>query len=406
MSSFLIPGEQAARTFQQTHRCTFTIELKRKDPFVLYLRLTPTQTISIINGAPVQLIIGAPRVNPQTISFRLYDIENSSFWINRTFTSDRENLPCEELDPNLPNITSCLIRAREAQIALFDWTMRCLHTEVVPLENSHHLFDAWLRNTRTSSNVYPQTLSEEEKLNIGFPIKFGQLRDKPSFWYMNMPFIEEAGPDPYVLSTNRSSGSISLSQYLSQGKHGYYQENLLAIELYKCFTTHVELFLSPRLTDNTELTDFVVAYRGVVVLIESKATAPYEEGPRKISSVERSLTRNVKKAFQQLLRARDIVTGNPNFIENRTLADYCMHFDHLVCVCIVDDAFMINAHSLAVSLAQISIAFPSPYILELEDLLGILTYAGSKDAIMETFLKLSYSDLPEGQIPLFRLGFE
>lgn len=150
MSDFLIPSARAVVELQRTHERTFAIELKGNEPFVLYLRLTPTQTLSIINGAPLELVIGSPVLQPNTISIRLNDILDVPFWISRIFSTDEDGI---DLLSSLPYMSHQLANATRRQIALFDWNARCIHTEIVSITKPTQPFHTWVESSQTTQAV-------------------------------------------------------------------------------------------------------------------------------------------------------------------------------------------------------------------------------------------------------------
>lgn len=405
MSSFLIPSIQAVTELRRTHERTFAIELKQGEPFILYLKLTPTQTLSIINGAPIDLIIGSPLVQPNTISFRLHDVVGAPFWISRKFAPTMNANHATDLVTGLPFISQQLAQASSTQIGLFDWDTKCIHTEVVPISRPDKSLHEWIETHQATQSL---VITNDQKLEYGYVLRLGPLVSRPDFWYTNIAFQENVGDKPYLVSTNKYSDSLRTSEYLEEGKHGYYQEHFLTVELAKYFRAGVDLFISPRTHGKTELTDFVIAAHGVIILIESKASSPYEGVPRNVDTVERALTRLVRKAFEQLYKAREVVTENPLSLADARLSEKCARATAVVSICIVDDALMINAHSLAVSLRQLGKPARglTPCILEIEDFFGLLAHFQSTRHLIDVLMQLSQSVPPDAEMPLLHIGFE
>lgn len=404
MSAFLIPSARAAAELQRTHERTFAIELKGNEPFVLYLKLTPTQTLSVINGASVDLVIGSPVGQPNSISFRLNDVVEAPFWISRTFEPNKNTDPVADPYSGLPYISEQLAQAPQAQIGLFDWNTRCVHTEFVSISKPKQSLREWAEACWKAKTV---RVEDGEGLDQGYVLNFGPFVTRPDFIYTNLAFKDNVGDKPYLVSTNKYSDHLYTSEYLEEGKHGYYQEYLLSVELTKYFQSGVDLFISPRTRDEAELTDFLIAAYGVVVLIESKASRPYEGIPRKSSTVERSLTRLVHKAFEQLQNAQRVVTENPTLLKDTRLREYCTRAPIVVSICIVDDALMINPRSLKISLNQLgeSIEDMGTYILEFEDFFGLLAHSQSAQHLIDLLIHLSRNIPPHAVIPLLHIGF-
>ena len=201
--------------------------------------------------------------------------------------------------------------------------------------------------------------------------------------------------------------SHPVHENVASSKHGYYQEHFLAVELAKHFREGVDFFISPRNRTKTELTDFVIAAYGVIILIESKASSPFDGVHRNVNTVERALTRLIRKAFEQLYTVRKVVTANPLLIADYRLSEKCARATAVVLICIVDDALMINAHSLTASLRQLGKLREeqTPYILEIEDFFGLLAHSQSRKHLIDLLMKLSQSVPPNAEIPLLHIGF-
>jgi hypothetical protein len=402
MSAILIPGMQAAAELRRTHERTFAIELKENDPFVLYLKLTPTQTLSVINGASIDIIIGSPVIQPNTVTFRLNDVIGAPFWISRTLEPYSISDYNAEMFSGLPYICKHLAAATHAQVALFDWNTRCIHTEVVAVAKPQQSLLAWAKACRTSQEV-----KAGRELECGYVFSLMPLVTRPDFIYTNIAVKENLGDKPYLVSTNKYSDWLYTSGYLEEGKHGYYQEIIMSVELAKYFRAGVDLFISPRLRGEAELTDFIIAAHGVIVLIESKASSPFVGTPRKPNTVERSFTKLIHKAFEQLLTAQRVITENPALLEDQRLFELCVRATEVVSICIVDDALMINPRSLKTSLNDLHQSFEKrqPYILELEDFFGLLAHSKSAKLLIGEFTRLARSLPPDADIPLFHIGF-
>lgn len=155
-----------------------------------------------------------------------------------------------------------------------------------------------------------------------------------------------------------------------------------------------------------ELTDFLIAMNGAVVLIESKASSSYMGKPHKATTVERSLTRRVHKAFKQLQNAQLVITEEPSLLADTRLYEHCVRAETVVSICVVDDTLMINPRSLMISLAQLgtSIEEIGMYILEIEDFFGLLTYSQSTQQLINLLVDLS-RNIPSQGVPLFNIGF-
>lgn len=230
---------------------------------------------------------------------------------------------------------------------------------------------------------------------------------RPEFIYTNIAVKENLGDKPYLVSTNKYSDWLYTSGYIEEGKHGYYQEIIMSVELAKYFRAGVDLFISPRLRGEAELTDFIIAAHGVIVLIESKASSPFVGTPRKPNTIERSFTRLIRKAFEQLLTAQQVITENPALLVDQRLFELCVRATEVVSICIVDDALMINPRSLKTSLNDLheSIEKMRPYILELEDFFGLLEHSKSAKHLINEFTRLARSIPPDADVPLFHIGF-
>lgn len=404
MSDILIPSMRAAAELRRTHERTFAIELKEDDLFILYLKLTPTQTLSVINGAPVDIVIGSPMIQPNTVSFRLHDVIGAPFWISRTLEPYNVNDHTTKVFSNLPFISKHLIAAARVQVGLFDWNIRCIHTEIVNVLKPQQPFQEWIKEASTLQAAY---VKDGQELEYGYVLSLMPFLTKPNFTYTNIAIKENLGDKPYVVSTNKYSDSMYTSGYLEEGKHGYYQELMLSVELAKYFRAGVEFYISPRLLNGEELIDFVIVADGVIVLIESKASSPYEDAPRKPNTIERSFTRLIRKAFGQLQIAQQVIKQHPALLEDGRLFEFCAQAKEVASICIVDDALMINPRSLKTSLNDLHRSFEELgiYILEIEDFFGLLEHSDSTKHIVKELARLARSILPDMDVPIFHLRF-
>jgi hypothetical protein len=400
MCAYMIPGRLAAAELNRIHSMTFAVEFAANNIVNLLLKLTPTKTLSIINGAPMEIIIGSPVLQPDSISFRLLDVIGAAFWISRDFPSN--NIKNEVY--GLPHFAEALSQVTAAQVALFDWSTVCLHTELVPVRKPEQSLENWAGDCRMSDAV---PTKDDEKLDFGYVIGLGPFANKPVSRYTNLTFKENVGEKPYVVSTNKYSDYLTVADYVDEGRHGYFQEYMICAELAKRLRTGVDLFISPRTTDGTELTDFAIAAPGAIALIESKASCPFEGTPRRAGAVERSLTASVRKAFEQLHRAHDIIARAPETIADERLRLYADADPKIVSICIVDDALMINKRSLTASLTQLGGLSSSDrtYILDLEDFFGLLRHSRSADDIVRFLRRLARSVPICSCIPVVNIEF-
>lgn len=402
--ALLIPGIQAVLELKRTHERTFAIEPREDEPFVLYLKLTPTQTLSIINGAPIGLVIGCPAVEPNTLSFTLHDVVGTPFFISKTWNSNSKNSQLSEAALGLPPMFEQLAQASQIQIGLFDWNIKCVYTEIVQILKPKQSVEEWIDKCLSTNFSH---IPKNQVLEYGYSLELGPLSQKSATTYKNYNLIDKLGDKPYVLTTNKYTDHLSVTRYLEEGKHGYYQEHVLTTIITRYFQSGGNLFISPRTRTNIELADFVIADHGTIVLIESKASRPYEGTPRKPRTVESSFTRLISKAFEQLHRAKEVVAQNPAFVEDIKLREYCESFTNVICICIVDDAWMINARMLEESLniGGKEMKGIGVYILEIEDFFGLLANSPSTESLIKFLLQLSMRPPSNGSVPLFNIGF-
>lgn len=400
----IIPGREPALELQRTHKRTFAIEQRENESLILYLRLTPTQTLSIVNGAPIDLVIGSPKLQPSTLTFRLNDVIGSPFWISRRLKSNPKTGQMSEFNPGLPSLFQELAQSTIIQVGLFDWNTKCVHAECVQITKPKQSLHEWLEKC-VSAQV--EQVEKEHELEYGYTLSLGPLSEKPDFIYLDYAFRGKIGQNPYIVSSNKHSDHLSISRYLTEGMHGYYQEHVLATEIAKCFQPGINLFISPQTKNNTELTDFVISEHDTIVFIESKASRPYEGNPRKMRTVESSFTRLIHKAFEQLQRAKEVAIHTPELIEDINLRKSCADHKNIIGICIVDDAWMINPSLLKTTLNKDcpETRDMGTYIIEIEDLFGLLARSRTTSVLIDFLLQLAKRIPCNGGIPLFNLGF-
>ena len=183
--AYILPGRQAALELQRTHERTFAIEPKENEPFILYLKLTPTQTLSVINGAPIELVIGSPVIQPNTLTFTLNDVIGSPFWISRTLESNQNARQISEVFSGLPRIFEQLAQASQIQVGLFDWDTICLHAECVQISRPKQSLGEWIERCLSSQAVQ---VEKGQELEHGYVLSLGPLSEKPDFIYIDLAF--------------------------------------------------------------------------------------------------------------------------------------------------------------------------------------------------------------------------
>ncbi len=402
---YTIPSKIVKQNLESQSESTFTLDVIQDNQLTLFLKLSPSQTISIINGAPIEIIITNPFLEPNTITFRLNDIIDTPFWISKIFTNPINQAVPSSIESNLSPIASNLVEVEYIQVALYDWDIYCLYSEKKKLKKPNYTISEWLATANQIDKFYSNHIAQ---LNSGYRIKIDPLKNLPTHWYININHTHNIAPEPYILTTNKNSKRLLITEYTNSGKHGYFQENSIAIQVYNLFQVHNEFFISPRLKDNTELTDFVICFHDITVLVESKSTSPYIDKPRSIKSVEKALTKLVHKAFLQLSKAYEIVQNNPAQIENPILRSHCQSANLFISICVIDDPYMINSRALISSLSNSNLSSSKiqSYILSFESFVGLIQYSSTRSSFINSLINISSQNIPEDTIPLINFGFK
>lgn len=156
-----------------------------------------------------------------------------------------------------------------------------------------------IRNLDLGLNVIKENtfqILNIDTVNINSPIYF----DSTTTSLYNTPLI-------------KNDVVFKFDDYTVEGKHGYNQEHSLFRTLSQFFTLNEELFVSPKYLNPRkevydELTDFIIAYEGAIVLIENKFT---------ISHKQNRFNDNITKGIDQLNKAENLIANE----ETLMLAD-------------------------------------------------------------------------------------
>jgi hypothetical protein len=386
--AYTIPGKQTVRELTRTHERTFCLEKNALGELHLNLKLIPTQSLSVINGVPTTLYVSSPARKPVSVTFVLDDIEHGPAWVTRDYS-----------DGNTRKLIPEICAATTIRVVLYDWDMKCIHTEAVCLTVPAKPIADWF------ASGHPESGAGDLPYATHYPIVIGAIQKAPTLRYKNTSFGSLIGKEkPYVISSNRHTEWLDVQDFLKDGRHGFYQEHTLTTQLLRVFTPDRELFLSPTLRDKTELTDFLISYDATLVLIESKASRPYQKLPRTVASTESSMTELLSKAFRQLGRARKFIGEGSPLIAHPALAAVCASHKTLVTLCVIDDALMINREDAEFRLSTEGEKQHS-YILEIEDFLGVLLRSGSKKSIINILNRYRLNIPASPRLPLFHIRF-
>jgi hypothetical protein len=387
---FTIIGEAAFNDLTRTPERTFGIEETEAGEILLHLKLSPTQSLSVINGAPIALYISPPSKSPIILTFEIHEIKDAAFWISREYRT-----------LNARDIVTKLSTARSIRVVIYDWNIKCICSESFPLTTPDHSIDEWYATTPSSVLSISTDPDPSQSQHQGhYKVTINTHATKPSLLHYNHAFRTRAKKaKPYVIGSNKYSEHLNIENYLANSSHGFYQEHAIAEQLLKVFIPQTELFVSPKLKDKTELTDFLIAYNRSIILIESKSTRPFEGTQRTIEASEASTTELLSKAFRQLAKARHIVTNDVSQIIDQTLATTCSQAITFISLCAIDDVLIVNSKALTQRL-RLEKNEQTSLILEVEALFGLLQLAKSKHSFVHTLRKLQTNMPSPPALPL------
>jgi len=380
---------------------TFCLDYDLSGILILFLKLYPSLAISVINGAHLQIIFRNPNLERNSITLYIYDITDSPFYITKSFEKDLESKKLK----GLTNYIHFFSSNDTIRVAVFDETIKNIFTQDVRIFKPQMNPESWYEqivmekknktDLKPSRDYFPETDLKGYIVNIEPLVPIIENEGA----YANLLTAKFWGGKPYTIDTNKNSEWFEIRHYIEQGKQGYLQEQNLKEVLSYFFKPNLNLYFSPRY-NNLELTDIILAVSPYIILIESKCSMSYIGFDANIKTKERSLTRLIRKACQQLNSAEKVILDRPNEMRHPGLFEHCLFCKDILKICLVNDALQINLRSLKDSLKD----FPRntlPLITSLSSFYKVVLTIREPRKIIQYLFKIKKSFLEgEHDIPL------
>ena len=103
-----------------------------------------------------------------------------------------------------------------------------------------------------------------------------------------------------------------------------------------------------------ELTDFVILFQDITILIESKADSAFDKYPAKMNEKAKSVTALINKATKQLINAKKTLEECIDMVNNENFLNNFKKGSIIIRICLISDILLINENSLKDSLTQYS----------------------------------------------------
>ena len=375
---------------------TITQEGKR---VVLFIKALPELFASIINGAPLELVVRNPKIEGYSITLYIKDIENTPYFFTKTLRNTTEDI----ID-GISNIAIKLLNHTEIIISLLDEQMQNKYGFSASLVFEKVNFIEWLSSTKfhpKRDDYFP------ESIELGYVIKINyQIADDIKF--INTSKIRDwQQKNFYSIGTNKSERHFITSNYQGLGKQGYLQEQSLKEFLGEIFTPNFHLYYSlPRPNNKQEeLTDFLIYSDYTILLIESKCLRSFindSTSMKNVNSSENSMASLIEKAATQLNRAEEDLINDPYNFEFGSLIEQLIYTETIIKICIVSDISLINLDKLERKFFSFQ-RETLPLIFGLGDFYSIFLKFGSNKGI-QVFKNLQnkFTHNKEIKFPIFR----
>lgn len=302
----------------------FIMDVEEDNTPVLLIKFDASILTSIIKGCKLELVVGHPNLFQAGAILMIYDnVKNPLHIINSRLGA------MHAAYQSFPNVILKLIEVRRVRIALFNEALMPVFSTVLEVKFDRIDWDSWLDGV-----FIEKRLVFKENILMFYP----EQSDKG--------FIVEIINEDHskkemlnIISYDKSSGlatsakPYSFSNYLTDGKHGYNQEFSLEETFIPFFIKGGNLFVSPKHSDGTEFTDFIILLEDAYILIESKFV---------MSQKQTKITAQLKKAVNQLKNADELIMYGELDLENKLLEQELLKRSVNLRICIFNDSINLN----------------------------------------------------------------
>jgi len=378
---------------------TFCFDYDINGVLMLYLKLSPKMIISVLNGVSIKFIFRNPNIEKNSISLYIEDVKNNPFYLTK-YSNYKDNSIQNNLLPGIEEFNEYLNNRTFIRVSVFDYLFKHIYTNDVDLISPIEDIVSWHeRILKLSPHPSFDFDSPIENENTGYAIRLKPIIMGKTTKYTNIKFKSVWNEKtPYIVSTNRNDEFFDIANYIKKGYLGYYQEMHIKEILSNYFEPNTQLFSSIKLCNMAELTDFVILFQDVTVLIESKVDSAFDKYPAKIKEKEKAVTKSIHKATKQLISAKKILEESIDMIKNADFKSIFRKSSRVLRICLISDDLLLNQNSLKESLSQFS-RRDIPMIMSISMFAEMLHKFQTKTTITQSLLMMQNeiditSDLP------------
>lgn len=299
----------------------FIMDIEDDGTPILLFKFDAGVLTSLINGCRLELIVGHPAIFKSGVVIMIYDNEkNPLFLVNSNVG------PIDETLVDFPKVIAKIVEQKIVKIGLFNEVLMPVFSTNLDVSFHSNDWHAWLAGTFAETALNPgghhRMTNYPEQTDNGFLIKINN-EDHSGKTMMNILFYDQLG------ETAKAGKHYNFSNYLTDGKHGYNQEQSLTNTLSPFFELDKYLFVSPLKIDGTEFTDFVILLENAYMLIESKFVV--SQKPTKIVA-------QIQKAVKQLKASDEMILCGELNLQNKQLQEELLRRTVNLRICIYNDS--------------------------------------------------------------------
>ncbi|MGZ3757072.1 MAG: hypothetical protein ACXVAY_18550 [Mucilaginibacter sp.] len=309
----------------------FYLDFEETGNPVLLIKLEASLLVSIINGCSIDLIVRNPHIFKRSCTLYINDIPHNPFYVTwRNF--GEPNAIVKDIDDVVYRLATS---TKIIKLVLFNELTHPIFTTDIAVESSAENFHNWLFKVYNSTQ-YQET--EPDEHGVYFPeteIKGYKIR-LLNIDHSTEDMIQILAPeynDSWRQNPSSTPGAFKYSDYQNDGKHGNLQELSIANILSNILNPNDDFFVSPKKSDNTEFTDFIIINRNAAIIIESKYV---------ISAKATKKQYALSKAIDQLNRVEEIILKKTFDLVDKTLDKKLQKVSLVIKLCIVNDRIVLT----------------------------------------------------------------
>lgn len=333
MPNLYMPSEQNSEYLNGLTQ-GFILENRDDQGIALLIKAEPSIINSIINGCKIGLVVRNPNIRKRSCTLYIYDTPNNPFFV----TWHEFSLP----DKKFPNFDEVIINlalnSQSLTLALFNELSHPIFSTKLEISINHLAFMDWLDKTEKDQayqNLQPDPHGNylPETVLKGFEIKIlNQDNSKTEKLKIIAPEYEEG----WRQNASSQEGFFSYDHYIDNGKHGNYQELGITNNLAKFFKPDIDLFISPKHSNNKEFTDYIILNNNAAIAIESKYI---------LSDKTTKRHQAIHKAITQLNKVEDEILNKDFKLSNLNLNERLKSITVVLKICLLNDRIILDENN-------------------------------------------------------------